>query len=98
MRPLVKRSHGRCEWLLAGAAFVEPWAGALALKLGCFVNGAAVRAHRTIGPAQFLEMGAGGAFVGECLVGEVASHGQILHSGHESPASNPVCQVHNSPN
>lgn len=77
MRPLIERSHGRSEGLLTGAALVEAGAGALPFKLRSLANGAAVRANRTIGPAQFLEMGAGRIFVRESLVSKVASHWSV---------------------
>src|SRR5260370_41614531 len=91
MAALVERAHGRREGLLTGAALVEAGAGALALKLRSLVYRAAMRADRTIGPAQGFKVLAGGGFVGENLGGKVAGHGRFLHSGHESTPLNAVC-------
>lgn len=76
MRPLVQRAHGGREGLLAGAALIQAGARALALKLSSLAYGAAMRTGRTIGPAEFFEMHAGGGFVGENLISEVTSHGK----------------------
>lgn len=77
VRLLVKRAHGGCERLLASAAFVQTGAGALALKFCSFAQDATVVAYGAIGPAKAFEMGAGGFFVSEDRVGQIASHGCI---------------------
>jgi len=78
MRALVQRPHCGCEGLLTWAALVEASACAVALEFGSFIDGAAMGAYRTIWPTELFEMSAGGIFVGENLIGKVASHGQSL--------------------
>src|ERR1700730_4109966 len=77
VRTLIQRAHGRREWLLTGPALVQARSRRLAVQFGCFTNNAAMRAYRTIRPAQCLEMLASGGFIGENLGGEVASHGCV---------------------
>jgi hypothetical protein len=96
MRFLIERAHDCRERLLAGAAFIEARARAFAMQLGCFVYSAAMRANRTIRPAHFFEMRAGGVFIGECLVGKIAGHGHILLVWLHPTRLIAVCQVHNS--
>ena len=96
MRPLVKCAHRRREGLLASAALVEAGARALALELRSLVYDAAMRADRTIGPAQGFKVLPSGSFVRENLFSKVASHGQFLYLARYLRL-NPVCQVHNSP-
>src|SRR5258708_28446806 len=78
MRALIQRAHGGRERLLAGAALVQTGARALALEFGGLVYGATMRADWAIRPTELFEVSAGGFFVSENRVCEIAGHGQFL--------------------
>jgi hypothetical protein len=68
VRPLVSRAHRGGEGLTAVFALVEAGARAFALEQHGIVDGAAMEAGPTVGPADALKMGAGCVFVVEDFV------------------------------